>query len=256
MRTRVPRPALALPAAALSAVLLTGCGGDAPDVSEPTPGGDTATGTTEPTATGTTEPTATGTTETPTEDATDPATTTETDEPTDEPTDDEAEDDTEDGTPTDGPTDGEDEDGDTEEVVSADESFSMVIPEGWEDISPDFEEMQLAVRSNEERHSFYDNFVVSTGPSVPDLRESAEQTGQELAGDEDFEMLEARTVDGEDAFGYVLTRELSGTEVAQTQWYVQHDDTLYVFTMSSSADGVEEASAVMDEVLASWTWLD
>ena len=68
------------------------------------------------------------------------------------------------------------------------------------------------------------------------------------------ELIDTIQIDGEDAHGFVLTRTTSGVEVAQTQWWVEHGDRLYVATFSTAKSQQEASEPIMDEILSTWSW--
>ena len=152
-------------------------------------------------------------------------------------------------------------------TASTDEGFEVEVPAGWEDaldlVDPgelaedDAPGIVLAVKDTQQVDDFYTNVVITREEYISNLTSAVEQTAEELAGEDgDYELLEPAEVDGNRAPGYVLTREVEGTSVRQTQRWVSHDGTLYVVTLSAVEEQDEEAAAVLDDLLSSWAWTD
>lgn len=203
-------------AASLSTLLLAGCSGDDPQVEDPT---DSQT-TTAATVTDDTEATSAPA-------DTDTATA------------------TGDSAPT-GP------------VSSDDGAFEVTAPEGWLDVTSQVEQkVEIALRDDEMTDDFYTNLVVASEDPIEDLEASIEEAAESVAGaDGEYEMLDPIEIDGEEAYGYVLTRTTSGVAVAQTQRWVEHGDRLYVITFSSAKGQQEATESVMEEILSTWSWQD
>ncbi|MCK0111089.1 DUF1795 domain-containing protein [Ornithinimicrobium sp. F0845] len=222
MRRTTPLRALAA-TATLSALVLAGCGGDDPEVEDPT----------------TSEaPTDAEATSAPTDDT---AATTDTAQDTGAPADD-----TTATTEAAGP------------VTSTDGAFELTLPEGWLDVTSQVEqEVELAVRDDEMTDDFFTNLVVASEEPIDDLEQSIEVAAAQVAGsDGEFEMLDPIEVDGQEALGFLLTRTTSGVPVAQTQWWVEHGDRLYVATFSAAQSQQEATQPLMEELLDSWSWTD
>lgn len=143
-------------------------------------------------------------------------------------------------------------------VSSDDGAFELTLPEGWLDVADQVEQkVEIAVRDDEMTDDFYTNLVVASEDPIDDLEESIEEAAKSVAGsDGDYEMLDPIEIAGEEAFGYLLTRTTSGVAVAQTQRWVEHGDRLYVVTFSSATGQQEATEPVLEDLLASWTWLD
>lgn len=235
-----PLRALAV-TATLSALVLTGCSEDTPVVEE---------GTTQSSTEDSSQTPAEETAET-TEEATGAAT-------TEEETDSEAS--TEDpGTDTDQSTESAEEGAVSGPLAATDGTFEVTLPDGWLDVREDVQqEVEVAVRDDEMTDDFYTNFVVvGQDPVGQDLEEAMQAAAEEVAGpDGEFEMLDPVEIAGQEVPGFVLKRVTSGVPVAQTQWWVEHEDRLYVATFSAAASQQEATQAQMEELLATWTWTD
>lgn len=223
MRRTTPLRALTA-TAALSALLLAGCSDD-PDVEDPTSASETTDDAP------TTEPT--------TDDA-----------PTTEPADD---------TDTTEPADDEETSAEPAGPISSDDAaFEVTPPAGWVNVRDQVEqEVEIAVRDDAMTDNFFTNLVVASEAPIGDLEDSIEAAAQQVAGsDGEYELIDPIQIDGEDAYGFVLTRTTSGVEVAQTQWWVEHGDRLYVATFSTAKSQQEAGEPIMDEILSTWSWAD
>jgi hypothetical protein len=146
-----------------------------------------------------------------------------------------------------------------EELSASDDSFTIVLPEGWEDASElaDQEGVLLAAKEIERKDEFFTNVVVTQEEYVSNLTSAVEEAAEQLAGDDgEYELLEPAPVDGNRAPGYTLIREVQGSTIHQTQRWISHDGTLYVVTFSAIESQADEAAEVLVEILASWTWQD
>lgn len=234
-----------LAAAAMTALLITGCSGDDPEVEEPTTSETSDAG-----AEGTTDEEAT------TEDGagggTDEETTTEDD--AGEGTDEEAT--TEAATTDDG--EGAQDPPPAGTVTSDDGAFEVTTPEAWVNVREQVEQqVEIAVRDDEMTDDFFTNLVVASEEPIGDLADSIEAAAEQVAGtDGEYELLDPTEIAGEEAYGFVLTRTTSGVEVAQTQWWVEHGERLYVATFSTAKTQEEAAAPIMEEILSTWTWQD
>lgn len=152
-------------------------------------------------------------------------------------------------------------------AAAADEGFEVDVPDGWEDamdlVDPgelaedDAPGIVLALKDTQQVDDFYTNVVITREEYISNLTSAVEQTAEDLAGEDgEYELLEPAEVDGNRAPGYVLTREVDGLPVRQTQRWVSHDGTLYVVTLSAVQAQDEEAAAALEDLLSSWTWTD
>lgn len=146
-----------------------------------------------------------------------------------------------------------------EPVRSAGEAFSITAVGGWLDVTSQVEqEVEIALRDDEMSDEFFTNLVVASEDPIGDLEQSIEAAAEQVAGATDggYELIDSMEIDGEEAFGFLLTRTTTGVEVAQTQWWVEHDDRLYVATFSSAKTQQEAQRPVMEQLLSSWSWAD
>ena len=141
-------------------------------------------------------------------------------------------------------------------VTSADQAFTITPPEGWLDVTDQVEQdVEIALRDDVKTDEFFTNLVVASEEPIGDLEQSIEAAAEQVAGaDGEYELVDPVEIDGEEAFGFVLTRTTSGVEVAQTQWWVEHGDRLYVATFSSAKTQEDATRPVMEEVLGTWSW--
>jgi hypothetical protein len=153
-----------------------------------------------------------------------------------------------------------------ETVEAADGTFEVEIPEGWEqalDLArQNVEEEQreaivLAAKDRERRDEFFTNVVVTREEYVGSLTSAVEDTAEQLAGEDgEYELLDPVEVDGNQAPGYTVVREVNDTTIHQTQRWISHDGTLYSVTLSVVDSQVEDTADLLDEMLATWRWLD
>lgn len=169
------------------------------------------------------------------------------------------------------------EEEDPRSLAAADGSFEIEVPGRWEDAIElvQDERILVAAKDTEFIDDFFTNVVVTQEEQEDNLEEAVRETATELAGEDgEFELLDPVDVDGEEALGYSLVREVptqaaegtgdaaeetataeeASVTVHQTQRWVQRDDTLYVVTFSAVESQADEAADVLDDILASWTW--
>lgn len=141
-------------------------------------------------------------------------------------------------------------------LTSRDGAFTVDLPEGWNDASAEAGEGALvALRENERTDDFFTNLVVVTEEPIPDLEAAVEGAGEALAGDDgEYELLEPIEIDGETAYGYLLTRTVSDVDIVQIQRYVEREEVLYVLTMSAAQSRQQNAEARFAELRDSWAW--
>lgn len=143
------------------------------------------------------------------------------------------------------------------ELSASDDSFTLTLPEGWEDAYDLVEEegVLLAAKEVERKDEFFTNVVVTQEEYVSNLTSAVEEAAEELAGEDgEYELLEPAPVDGNRAPGYTLVRDVQGSTIHQTQRWISNQGTLYVVTFSAIESQAEGAAGVLDELLASWTW--
>lgn len=143
-------------------------------------------------------------------------------------------------------------------VSAEDGSFEVTAPDGWIDVRDQVEQqVEIAVRDDEMTDDFFTNFVVTTEDPIGDLEDSIEAAAEQVAGsDGEYEMLDPIQIADTDAYGFVLTRVTGGVEVAQTQWWLEHGERVYVATFSTAKTQQEASEPIMGEILSTWTWQD
>lgn len=143
-------------------------------------------------------------------------------------------------------------------VTSADGAFTVTPLPGWLDVTDQVEqEVELALRAGERSDNFFTNLVVASEDPIGDLEQSIEAAAEQVAGaDGEYELIHPIEIDGEEAYGFILTRTTSGVEVSQTQYWVEHDDRLYVATFSAALSQQEATEPAMQDLLDSWAWED
>lgn len=145
------------------------------------------------------------------------------------------------------------------ELVASDGSFTIDLPDGWEDAFElaEQEGVLLAAKEIERKDEFFTNVVVTQEEYVSNLTSAVEEAAEQLAGEDgEYELLDPAPVDGNRAPGYTLIRDVQGSTIHQTQRWISHDGTLHVVTFSAIESQADEAAGALDEILASWTWQD
>lgn len=152
-------------------------------------------------------------------------------------------------------------------LAAADDSFTVEVPDGWEDVITlvDSDDMLQAVRDDilvalkqrERIDDFFSTLMIVKHDYVSDLTQAVEQTAERLAGDEwEYEILDPAPVDGNRAPGFTIIREQEGVLVHQTQRWVSHQGTLHLVNLSVVESQAEEGQEMLDAVLDSWRWND
>lgn len=144
-----------------------------------------------------------------------------------------------------------------EELAASDDSFTLVLPDGWEDAQDLVAQdgVLLAAKEVERKDEFFTNIVVTQEEYVSNLTSAVEETAEQLAGEDgEYELLDPAPVDGNRAPGYTLVRDVQGSTIHQTQRWISHDGTLYVVTFSAIESQAEDAAGALDEMLSSWRW--
>lgn len=143
-------------------------------------------------------------------------------------------------------------------VSAEDGSFEVTAPDGWIDVRDQVEQqVEIAVRDDEMTDDFFTNIVVTTEDPIGDLEDSIEAAAEQVAGtDGEYEMLDPTQIADTDAYGFVLTRVTGGVEVAQTQWWLEHGEQVYVTTFSTAKTQQEASEPIMEDILSTWTWQD
>lgn len=153
-----------------------------------------------------------------------------------------------------------------ETVEASDGTFEVEIPEGWEQAldlarqnvaEEQREAIVLAAKDRERRDEFFTNVVVTREEYVGSLTSAVEDTAEQLAGEDgEYELLDPVEVDGNQAPGYTVVREVNDTTIHQTQRWISHDGTLYSVTLSVVDSQVGDTADLLDEMLSTWRWLD
>lgn len=158
------------------------------------------------------------------------------------------------------PADGEQATADPEDrvVTSRDGAFELVRPAGWSDVSEEVpEEIELAIREDAGSGDFFANLVVASEEPIPDLEQAVEEAAADVAGEDgEHEMLDPIEVDGVPAYGYRVRRSSEGSQIAQVQRWLEHEDRTYVVTFSTAAGQEEQQAPVLDQILQGWTWTE
>jgi hypothetical protein len=141
-------------------------------------------------------------------------------------------------------------------VSSSDDAFTFTAPPGWSDATEQAGSGAVAAaRADERSDDFFTNLVVVTEEPLADLEQAIEEAAEQIAGaDGTYELLEETEIDGLPAFGYQIARTVDDVDIVQVQRWVEHEDVLYILTLSAADSQLEAAQAEFDEILATWSW--
>ncbi|MEX2194564.1 MAG: hypothetical protein WD844_04685 [Thermoleophilaceae bacterium] len=166
---------------------------------------------------------------------------------------------------------GNDDSGDAVEGTG----YTVDTPGGWDDRSDDSEEFAASgfepdiVLTADPEGGFSSNINVLRQGSLADgvdadrLTEQSRQALQDpavleqLGGDlapSDISDVSALDIDGEQARAFDYSSEREGQELRFRQVYTVREGSGYVLTYTALADGFEEGSAALDDVVESWSW--
>ena len=142
------------------------------------------------------------------------------------------------------------------EVTSSDDAFTFTVPAGWSDATEEAGSRAVAAaRADERADDFFTNLVVVTEEPIADLEQAIEEAAEQIAGaDGTYELLEQTEIDGLPAFGYQIARTVEDVDIVQVQRWVEHEDVLYILTLSAADTQLEPAQALFEEMLATWSW--
>jgi hypothetical protein len=230
MLNRLGRPALALSATAVTALMLTACGSnDAPSVSAPSDTASVAPSTPAqtPSAPETAAPTTTSAPKTP---SAAPGT------PTQKPS---------------KPATGKNV------ILAKKKQFQVTMPKGWQDIGKkigDMKIIELAIADGKPSNGTLTNInVASIKLGLSDTKLPAEQSAKKYKEQGDVvKMQPQRKIGGESANGY--TKHDKKNTQSQTQWFLSHKGTVYIITLTNHPKSASTADKALGEVISSWTW--
>lgn len=144
--------------------------------------------------------------------------------------------------------------------------FSFVPPDGWQDISKQFEgsaiRVDAAYAEPEPQGGFANNVnVIRETPAGLDadrfeayVEEFRRQAGS-LATDAGLSASEEIELDGEPARTWSYeARQRADTRIRQQQVVAIQGDALYTITWSARSDTFEESRAELQRLLDSWRW--
>ncbi len=141
--------------------------------------------------------------------------------------------------------------------------YSVSLPDGWEDVTDVAKQSNAAAdvalaepaSSTEFRMNFnvVDPNPINAGVSDDEL---AAQAAKELKSVTQAKVtsISGPDFDGSPSLGQTSQAEASGFTVSLIQFLVRHDDQVYATTMTFETKRTDEAKAVLDEIVASWTW--
>ncbi len=136
-------------------------------------------------------------------------------------------------------------------------SFAVVIPDGWKNKTSSHKKTVMFLQSKTPSSGFYPTFnVIRQAPkTLPDLDDVVQQAklAMRQKGSK-VHNVAARTIGGEPAKGYVITRSANGQKIVQTQYFVMHDEAVYTTTMTSDDTASSKADQTQDAILSTWSW--
>lgn len=143
-------------------------------------------------------------------------------------------------------------------VTSADGTFTITAPQGWEDVADTVEDdFQLVLRDQSMRDDFFANIIVAQDEPIADMEEAIEQSAIDLSGARgEYTMRQPLDLDGEQALGYAVTLPHDDGDRFFIQRWVERDDRLYLITLTAIASRQGTGTTALAEVLDSWTWQD
>ncbi|MGH3506021.1 MAG: hypothetical protein ACRDO2_02320 [Nocardioidaceae bacterium] len=138
--------------------------------------------------------------------------------------------------------------------------YTIALPEGWSDVTEEAAENQslvdLAIAA-EPVDSFRTNFnVVKPQPFAGTEDELVEQSAQELESVTNSKVtpVDAVEFDGVRALGQTSTLAAPQGDVTLIQFMVVRDEQIHPVTMTFLAANEDDATAVMEDIIASWQW--
>lgn len=151
---------------------------------------------------------------------------------------------------------------DTKSAAIKGEGFTFGLPKNWEDITASVKEGQpaldVAVAAPTKDTDFRTNVnVIKPQPATAGtIEQYADQAGQELTGftKTPVEPADDRTIDGEKAKGQISTYDQNGTELSILQYFVLHNEKIYLMTLTVAKPDEAAGKAALESVLASWKW--
>lgn len=133
----------------------------------------------------------------------------------------------------------------------------MTKPPGWAKATVPNAQISLALKAASQSDGVFTNFNVTSAPAAPgqglDAYTTAGATQMRQQGATVTPVAD-RQIGGQDAKGYLVERTYSGAKLAQTQYFVQKGDTVFITTMTSAASQRSDADSTMNSILGSWTW--
>ncbi|GAB3586545.1 hypothetical protein [Calidifontibacter terrae] len=142
---------------------------------------------------------------------------------------------------------------------TADKSNSLAIvpPSGWQTSAPANASSVLGFQAPTASADIYPTFNITRSALVKkatldslttDAMTQLRQTGAKVTPVAD------RTIGGEPAMGYLIEQTVQQKAVAQTQFFVVHNEQVYVTTLTSSPQGRTEAEAAQNSMFGTWAW--
>ena len=137
--------------------------------------------------------------------------------------------------------------------------YTIALPEGWTDVTEEAAASQplvdLAIA--DPSGTFRTNFnVVKPQPFTGTEEQLVTQSAEELKSVTNSKVtpVDPTTFDGVTALGQTSTLSTGQDDVMLIQYMVVRDEQIHPVTMTFLAENESEATAVMEEIIASWQW--
>lgn len=146
------------------------------------------------------------------------------------------------------------------QITSRNADFSVEVPEKWADISNQFQdlaEIQLAARAPKPTDGIPLNITVSSSQDhyQGSSQAAADQMVKEYRKHGAHVSQEPSTqVGGVSSTGIQLQRTVNAKKVVQIQYFVVHDNRLFVPTGTAAPADAPALQKVLGSVLDSWQW--
>ncbi|UIJ34736.1 DcrB-related protein [Allobranchiibius sp. GilTou73] len=142
-------------------------------------------------------------------------------------------------------------------TVSADKSFSVVLPIGWKPVKSSASGVVIFVQAPTATHGVRTNFSVlrqqaPPGVALADVVAQSQASLQQ--GGYAVTAASPTTVGGIEGQGLTATRTVQDKQVSERQYFVQHGSAIYITTMTSSAPDAAAATAAQTGIFGSWAW--
>lgn len=140
----------------------------------------------------------------------------------------------------------------------SEDSFSVLLPDGWLNVTAEVADdgAALATRPATPSSGVFTNVVIAPADPVDDLEESLERSIADLEAEEEIEAraVDPVEIDGVEAIGFTLIDEEADPPTAQTRWFFEYEDHLYIAVVTSHVREQESAEDAFATIVDSWRW--